>query len=272
VRYAKRIALWLAFLLPLGYVAMILAVTAHEVAGHGGTALLCGGEFHAFQIDADGGGRAWTDAPDHRIEVLAGGIAVEVLIGGILLAGAFLTRRRPLLCASLVVLAMGSLHDGLPYGLWNGIVACDAGDVGRILHLVDSATLRLTLVSGLAVAYVTTAVLTSLLLLRCLELDLGPLPPLAVVAIAGAITAGIGLGYGAYHWDALSPGAGQMPTYGAIALQAAVGVLLVLARRRTVVSAQVSPRAWCVAIPASWTACGLTIAALVLWLADGVLI
>lgn len=249
---------------------MIAAVLVHEVAGHGGTALLCGGRFLRFQVDFDAMGRAWTDAPGHRVAVLAGGIAAEVVLGAAVLAAATLARRRLLVRLALLLLALNLFHDGLPYGFWDACYLGPTGDVGRILAIAPSPALRWTLVLGLGAVYLAAMTATGFLLFRTLEDALGPLSALRAGLVAAALTLGMAVGYAAFDWDQLVPGVGSRPALLAAAVQAAIGVLLVARRRRAVARRPPPARRWAAGLAVAW-ALGIGSALAVwLWLREGV--
>jgi hypothetical protein len=56
--FAGRLGSLAAFLAPLAFLALVLPASVHEVPGHGGAALLLGGEFRGFEVHLDGMGRA----------------------------------------------------------------------------------------------------------------------------------------------------------------------------------------------------------------------
>ena len=107
---ARSALLWLVYLLPLGYVAGILAVGTHEVVGHWGAALLTDMEPARLRVSVDGSGRldvgglisfdaesAEIVVPEIPITILAGGVVAALAIGLLLLPVARRLRRRRLL-------------------------------------------------------------------------------------------------------------------------------------------------------------------------------
>ena len=266
----RRVLLWCAYLLPLGYVGLIFAVTVHEVLGHGLTAVLCGGEFRSFYVAPDGMGAAWSFAPGSRVAVLAGGTIAQVVLGGLLLGASVLLRRRLLLRAALLLLAFNLFLDGLPYGFWDAVYMGGRGDVSRILSYDAWAPHRTLFLIGLGLLLVASVAVTCRMLIRTLEDDLGALSFGAAAGLAFAMALGVGLGSAAFDWNQLIPGADLMPTYGNTALQIAVGVWLVLTRRRAVEPHPVSARGWTVAIPVAWALCLATVIVVIRWLRHGV--
>lgn len=266
----RRLGLWLLFLLPLGYVGMILTVTAHEVLGHGGFAVLAGGTLRGFNVQHDGMGSAYVYAAGHRTWMLSGGIVVQVVLGSLWVGVALLVRRRPLIHAALVLLAMNFFLDGLPYGFWDAVFEGDIGDVGRILSGEAWPPLRPILLSVLGLLLVGTTALTSWLLFRVVERDAGPLSLAQAMTVAGALLVGMVVGFASFDWEQLIPGAGLVPAIGAGLLQSVIGVWLVLTRRRQVERVRVSKLGWGIGIPAAWFAAGAVVTVVALWLSEGI--
>lgn len=266
----RRVLLWCAYLLPLGYLGLLLAVTVHEVLGHGLTAVLYGGRFEAFYVTFDGMGAAWSSAPGHRIEVLAGGTIAQIALGTLLLAASALLRRRLLLRAGLLVLAFNLFLDGLPYGFWDAVYLGGRGDVSRILAHDAWAGHRALFLLVLGGLYVGSVALTCRMLFRTLEDDLGALSLGAASTLALAMVVGVGAGSAAFDWNQLVPGADLVPTWGSIGLQVVVGLWLVVTRRREVVPQPVPGRHWKIAISASWILCAAAVFAVAVWLRHGV--
>jgi hypothetical protein len=245
-------------------------VIVHEVLGHGCTALLCGGEFQRFVIHFDAMGMAWTNAPDHRVALLAGGIAVEVAIGLLLLPVFLRGRLQPLLRLALLVLAFCMLHDGLPYGFWDAWFEGTTGDVGEILQIHPAPALRVVLLVALGGLYVAAMFASTRWFFHCLEDGLGLLSRSKAIAIAATIVVFVAAAYLAFDWNQLIPGAGRVPSYAAIVLQIAAGAAAVRSRRSNVEPVAISRSAWTRAIAIAWLL-GITTAATVgLWMQHGV--
>ena len=160
MRRSGTIVAAILLLLPVAYVSMLLATTIHEVVGHGLLAKLCGGEWHGFRIQLDAMGSAWVHAPDHGILVVSGGLISTTLAGVLALLVAW-RARRPLPGLVLGTFALVMFTE-LVYGFWDAIWMGRTGDVGQILRVVDSASLRWTLIFGQGVLYVAGVYLASL--------------------------------------------------------------------------------------------------------------
>ena len=86
-----------AFLLPLGYLGLLLAVVVHELVGHGLVALALGGTFRGFTIHWDAMGWAAVSPPAvdgvwRHVAILSGGIMATTIVGSALLV--YAGRRR----------------------------------------------------------------------------------------------------------------------------------------------------------------------------------
>ncbi|MCP3920680.1 MAG: hypothetical protein GY711_34570 [bacterium] len=105
----RSLLAWAVYCVPIVYFGMTLAVAVHELLGHGMTAIWTGGEFLEFQLDWDGGGRAWSRSPDRAAQawVLASGVLVEAGAGALGLTCAALVKNLHVRVFGLVVAAAG---------------------------------------------------------------------------------------------------------------------------------------------------------------------
>lgn len=268
--FLLRLIAWLFYLGPLGYVAYIGSVTVHEVVGHGLTAWAVGGTFSGFAILPEGMGWATAWSWEHHNVVLAGGIAATLVLGVMLLVAA-LVARHPLVRAGLLLAVTCLLLDGFPYGFWNACFVRPPGDIGRILLSMNQPALRWGLVVFFGAGYVVSTVLTSVLLFRCIESDLGPLPAGRAWLVAGLFFGLVGgAAWFLLDWDQLIEGIGRLPQFAGAALQVAMVPVLVATRRTQFDPRPVSRRAWTIGLATAWLAFGVLMLALIAWLQHGV--
>ena len=130
-----------------------VGLVAHELVGHGGVALACGGNITQVKLFWFAGG--WirydgVDGPCRALAVTLGGMAVEVLIGAVLWAvvrGDSLGHR---LVRGIGAAAM--IHAGFYFaaGAWHGY-----GDGALLYHDLGDARYPVAIVAGLLVCAMT---------------------------------------------------------------------------------------------------------------------
>lgn len=263
-----RLLRWAAFLVPLGYAGMLLAVAVHEGVGHGGTALAFGGSFHGLVVRLDGSGFARSYAEGHRLEVLAGGIVATTVLGfGLLAACAFV--RGPLLGSALAVLALTQLLDGLPYGFWNAVSAKPPGDVGRILALADWPPLRPILLIVLGALHLGAVVLGTRALLGAVRRDTGRSRSAEVVGTGVGLTVFTAVGAALFPWEQITGTSTLLVTTVDTALQGLVVLVCLWVQGPAPVARPATQSAWVGGITGSWVLCAGVVAAVACWLARG---
>jgi hypothetical protein len=114
------------------YLAMSLSVAIHEILGHGLMAVLVGGRFVQFTLLPGFGGYAWwDDVPDGwGPVVLAAGIAVNLLVGGVVLAFYRRPRRLSAGTAAAFLVGITNAGQGLGYTIQGAVMR--AGDAAEI--------------------------------------------------------------------------------------------------------------------------------------------
>ncbi len=138
----RRITMLALFLVPIAYLSMIGSVAVHEVLGHGGMALLLGGEFNGFSLKWDGMGHAMvSQAPGaprfHSILILAAGPGATTIVGLTLFSAACLAKRSIPQRMTFLIASLFCLLEGPPYLFWNAYQPVPPGDIGRILNLLS---------------------------------------------------------------------------------------------------------------------------------------
>lgn len=263
--------------MPVAYSGALLAVAVHEVLGHGVSAILLGGEFTGFllRLDVMGYASAWpaAHAPIWRqIAVLSGGVVSTTVFGAAFLMIALRLRNAPFLRIGLAVLASCFVLNGSLYMLWNSYQPRPPGDIGRIIQLTESNTIRWAV-------FLAGAALTAIFLIGPMAivvresnrwLQSGSVPrkwqrALMPVVIGSAF----GVGQSVFDWNQIAAGIGMVPRYCgmAFAIITIIVLMLVPPDTRPVLSPSRSalrPVAW------AWIATLVLIAAISIWLQDGV--
>jgi hypothetical protein len=272
------------FALPLIYVAEVLDTTIHEVLGHGLTALLLGGQFSGFTVKWDTMGWAFADisvgAPvTHHILSLASGIIATTLCGLILWGLAFLFRRRPDIQLALLVGAFVLLIDGFDYIVWNAYHPVPRGDIGKIIlfykvfELPGFTILRWILfITGALLFAGTVFYFCMSIFVRIEALVLnggqftGKLRILALflfLALPGAYE------FLSFDWNQIAPGIGRLPGMADALCIIVIACLFFWYRPRLKIRNSIPPITWR-HIAISGTYLFVTVAALALWLDEGV--
>lgn len=154
-RFSRDMVLFVLWMIPTVYLAIIAAVTAHEVIGHGVVAAILGGAFKGFGIRVDAMGWATVDVIAlsrlRQAIMFAGGAVVTTVLGLLFFVLGYVWRDRFFRAATLWVFAFAFLCDGVPYFFWDSIYQGFIGDPSAILRLYPSEGMRITwiIVSGL---------------------------------------------------------------------------------------------------------------------------
>ena len=224
----RRITMLALFLAPIAYVSNIASLAVHEVLGHGGTALLLGGQFKGFDLKWDGMGHAMMSPapgapPSHSILILAAGPCATTVTGLALLGAVRVAKRSIAFRMTLLLLSLSCLLDGPPYLFWNAYRPVPPGDIGRILTLLskggstDTSYWRWSfMVIGGAVSLIATVGLLAILF-QAMEESLGngerlrglkrAVVLIVLLAIPGSIA------WFVFDWNQLAPGIGLLPCF-----------------------------------------------------------
>ena len=273
------------FALPLVYVAEVLCVITHEVLGHGLTAMLLGGQFFGFTVKWDTMGWALTDLPPggtpaaYQILFWSSGIIATTVCGMILWGIVFLFRRRADIQLALLVGAFVFLIDGIDYIVWNSYHPVLPGDIGVIilfsqaLDFPGSDILRwILLITGALLFAGTMFYFCTSIFIRIEALSLNGgqfkgrsriLALLLFLVLPGVYE------FLSFDWNQVAPGIGRAPNVAGAMSIITVAAVLFWYRPRLKIGNSVTSITWRhVAI--SGTCLLVTVAALALWLNEGV--
>ena len=273
------------FALPLIYVAEVLDTTIHEVLGHGLTALLLGGQFSGLAVKWDTMGWALADIPadatvTYHILFSASGIIATTVCGLILWGLALLFRRRPDIQLVLLVGAFVLLIDGLDYVVWNAYYPSPPmGDVSKIIlfykafELPGFTVIRWVLLITGVLFFAGTAFYfcTSIFMrIEALVLNGGQftgksriLALFLFLALPGAHE------FLSFDWNQIAPGIGRVPNVADALSIIVIAGLLFWYRPKLKIGNSIPPITWR-QIVVSGTCLLVTVAALALWLNEGV--
>lgn len=281
----KRTIMLAFFALPLIYVAEVLCTTIHEVLGHGLTAMLLGGQFAGFTVKWDTMGWAFADLPagapvTHQILYLASGIIAATVCGAILWGLVFLFRRRPDIQLALLVGAFVLLIDGLDYIVWNSYHPIPLwGDVGKIIlfyqvmEFPGFIAIRWILLIIGALFFAGTAFyfcMSIFVRIEALVLNGGQFTGKSrILALFFFLALPGTYEFLSFDWNQIAPGIGRLPS-----VADALGIITVAAvlfwyRPRLKIGNSIPPITWR-HIAISGTCLLVTVAALALWLNEGV--
>lgn len=150
--FARDVVLFVLWMIPIVYLAMIAAVMMHEVIGHGIVAAALGGTFSGFGIRPDAMGWASIDiialTPLRQATVFAGGAVVTTMMSILFFVLGYRWRNRFFCAATLWVFAFAFLCDGVPYFFWDSIYQGVIGDPSAILRLYPLEGMRIAWIIG----------------------------------------------------------------------------------------------------------------------------
>ena len=229
-----RLVLLLLFVLPVGYGGVLLAVTVHEVLGHGLAAVLLGGSFDGFEIHWDAMGYAQTTLPPDvttsgRVFHLAAGALVTTALGALLLWSTRLARRGGLIYLAPCLLSCIFVLDGSEYMFWSAYGMTGNGDFARIVRLTDSDAWRWGFMVSGALLTVFFLWWPMSLFTRGANLWLWGRQPAGGwrrLLIPLGVALGLVLGMASFDWEQLVPGIGSAPTVVAVILGILTGLIL----------------------------------------------
>ncbi|OHB73062.1 MAG: hypothetical protein A2Z25_06810 [Planctomycetes bacterium RBG_16_55_9] len=274
------------FALPIIYVAGMLCTAVHEVLGHGLSAVLFGGQFSGFTVKWDGMGEAFANLPAggtpavHQIFYWSSGIIATTLCGIILWGLIFFFHKRPDIQLALLVGSFIFLIDGIGYIVWNAYYPVPSADVGALilfsqaLEFPSPVVLRWFLVIMGALLYAgTTFYFCTLIFVRVEALVLnegqftGKSRLLALfffLVLPGAYE------WLSFDWNQVAPDIGHLPNVAGTLSILTVATLLFWYRPKWKNGCSVPLITWR-HLTVSGICLIVTVAALALWLNDGLI-
>lgn len=278
--FRRNLLLFICFSLPTAYIAIIAAVTAHEVLGHGLSALIFGGNFLGFIILPDAMGAAYIDLgavlPASQAAVLFAGALVTTVLAAIFFILSVRLKRRFALSLTLLFFALAFLMDGVPYFFWDAIYLGGIGDVSCILSLYPSDLLRTAIIVISGILLVGGIALFNYLFVKQFSARLSSeegsklSERVAVTVVALAVQL---LGWLSFDWRQLIPipKAAVLPTVIPVLLTILLAGISMFFVKPTSLSEKAPALRWKTPIITAWSACIALALVTVLWLQYGVL-
>ena len=273
--------MFLLWLLPVAYLAIISAVTAHEIIGHGGIASILGSPLRGFGIMVDGMGWAAIDpsglSPFRLAIMYAGGAFVTNLLCIVFILLGIRFKKNYLTSSALFLFAYAFLSDGIPYFFWDSIFRGGLGDPSAILRLYPYEWLRILfiVVSGL-IMVIGIFLFNYWMLTRTFAWfkTKGETRMKEILIIAGTLFTVQALGWLSFGWEQLIPveGVGLLPPITAILLTALFLVLITIRIKEHDVNIETGVIRWKAATIVSWCACIALVTVIVIWLQHGVVL
>lgn len=274
----KRLLALSLYALPVLYVAAILAVSIHEIIGHGLTTYLLGGIFHGATIRLDGMGWADVDPKGLSSSALAlmflGG-AVSTGLFTVLFFGLTLVKRfAPLVRFSLVLAAFAFLLDGFPYYVWDSVFMGGIGDFSMIWNLYPSHGLRIAVAALNGTGMTVGIVMFNVIGYPTAGLLLGRdfMKKSARRGALHAVLLGVqAIFWFGFDWNQIVPGAGVIPSIYGMAIAILTLVILKIKRTRNKVIFD-EPEATLLKKPliAIWICCAVVVLLITFWLQKGI--
>jgi hypothetical protein len=279
-RFGRNLLVLIMFSLPVLYLGAILAVSFHEILGHGLAGHLLGGRFKGFGIGLDGMGWGDVDARGFSIPsttmMLAAGAACTTFFSLLFFSLGRIFKRR--LHAQLVFLLLGFafMLDGLPYYFWDAILLGGIGDFSVIYLLHPNSVLRVVTIALCGPAMAAAIILTNVWYYRLALHLLGEGKTVnrrGRIALSLMIFLQQAFCWFVFDWDQVVPGVGLLPSLAGVAM-AGVALLVLILSRATADQEEPRDTAWRFKAPmiAVWTACIGTVLCIALWLQNGVAI
>ena len=233
-RFGKRLFALLVFLLPAAYVATLLAVIVHEVVGHGGTALLLGGQLQGFEVHWDAMGWARIRLPSGTTTAgyalhLAGGASATAFLGAALLGMALRLRKCLFGSMALAVASSAFVLDGSIYMFWSSWLPNPPGDFSRIIAMTSPSPWRWVFLCLGFTLTVVFAFFPMALVVRAAAgwvFDGRPVTAGRRATMPALIGTGYALGQVAFNWDQLVAGIGNLPRIAGVITGLAMAVAL----------------------------------------------
>lgn len=286
--FKRDVVLFVLWMIPMVYLAMIAAVMAHEVIGHGIVAAALGGTFSGFGIRPDAMGWASVDiislTPLRQAIIFAGGAVVTTVMSLLLFALGYRWRNRFFSAATCWVFAFAFLCDGVPYFFWDSIYQGVIGDPSAILRLYPLEGMRIAWIIGSGLLGVASIWGFNHLMLkgilRFLKNSLQASPK-EIVVVASTLFAIQSLAWLSFDWQQLIPVAdiGILPVIVPIALTAiALGAEAFRAMKRAKITGEMTATggvnkaaiSWKTPLILAWGSAIAVAAIIVAWLQYGV--
>ncbi len=278
--FRRNLLLYICFSLPVAYIAIIAAVVAHEVLGHGLSSLILGGNFYGFVILPDAMGAAYVDIstllPEKQAAVLFAGALVTTALAVLFFLLSVRVKRRFALSLTFLFLAFAFLMDGVPYFFWDAVYLGGIGDISHILSLYPSAFLRTSIIVVSGGLLVGGIALFNYLFVKFFSARLSGekgsslSERVAVTAVALAVQL---LGWLSFDWQQLIPlpQAAVLPALVPVLLTLVLAALSSFFVKPTTLVENAPVLRWKAPLTAAWSVCIALALVTVLWLQYGVL-
>ena len=273
------------YILPIAYVATIIAVAVHEILGHGIATVLLGGDFTGFVLKWDGMGLAYCFLPRTattlvRILLLMAGIIATTIASVIALYLSYFFRKKTSIQLAFIVISFFCMMQGVPYVLWNAYHPVPPGDIGKVILLIcgqqpphDSVIRWTFLTLGILLFVVTTFYFCVSIFRKMEEIILNGSQFTGRARVIALCTFLVGpgvVGWFKFDWNQVAPGIGILPcVVGALSILT-VAIILFWYRPDFKKRDSFHSISWR-HILVSWSTFVATVLAMVLWFADGVM-
>jgi hypothetical protein len=274
----RRLAPLYLLAFPLLYLGAVLAVSVHEIIGHGLTAQLLGGRFNGFGVALDTMGWAEIDTASLpgrlKAVVLLGGAASTTAVSLVFLALGSIRAKGDISRFICLIMSFCFMIDGLPYFFWDAILLGGMGDFSLLHLMYPYGALRMAaialcgpLMAGIIFAFNSGYYRIALRMAGGLSRTSARLR----MGLAVAILLQQALFWFAFDWDQVIPGAGVAPSLLGLAIAAAALAFSVFSRACADGSPTVEhePRLGA-PLAAAWSACAAAMLCIALFLQNGI--
>jgi hypothetical protein len=277
-RFGKNLLYLLLFSMPALYLGAILAVSIHEIIGHGFTAQLLGGRFKGFGVALDAMGWADIDAKGLSAQRMAvmylGGAVSTTLCSLLFFALGLASRRKTQIRFLFLILGFSFMLDGLPYYFWDAVFLGGIGDFSLLNMIYPDKLLRIVVIVLSGILMSAMIILYNAWYYRIALRFVGEGKPVSLKgksAFSLVILLQQTICWFAFDWNQLVPAVGMLPSLVGVAL-AAVTLLYLIFSRASAEREESAELTWRFKAPliAVGTVCAATMLCIALWLQNGV--
>jgi hypothetical protein len=277
-RFGRNLLILFLFSLPVLYLGAILAVSFHEILGHGLAGLFLGGRFKGFGIGLDGMGWADVDVKGFTVPrttlMLAAGAACTTLFSLLFFALCRVLRKSLHVQLVFLILGFSFMLDGLPYYFWDAILLGGIGDFSVLFLLHPIGIMRVVTIALCGLAMAAAIILSNAWYYRIALRLLGEGTQVnrrGRIALSLMIFLQQAFCWFVFDWDQIVPGVGLLPALAGVAVSG-VTLLGMVVSRTTADQDGSRETEWRFKAPmiAVWTACIGTVLCIALWLRNGV--
>jgi hypothetical protein len=263
---------------PVLYLGAILAVSIHEIIGHGLMAQILGGRLKGFGIGLDGMG--WADvgvkgfSAQRMVAMYLGGAVGTTLCALAFFALGKAFRKNALARLVFCLLGFVFMLDGLPYYFWDAIFLGGIGDFSMVSNIYAGSALRIGTIALSGLLMAAMIALFNAWYYRIAIRFVGEAKPASMkskIAASLMIFLQQACCWFVFDWNQLVPGVGILPSATGTAAAAITLLYMIFSAERVEKEESIASK-WSLKslLIVLWAACAVTIICIALWLQKGI--